>query len=133
MSQRPTPSHQLSTSSVGQMKAFMMLKRLRRIYHPTREAAGKFLFFQCKARGGTLARIERAERVCIATASVDRDLEVEPVELMLEGEYRLGKMKPEDNVKTKYWRDVCFPDRIQLQEEDGGRLRTRHDEPATSC
>lgn len=115
------------------MKALMMLKRLRRIYHPTREPAGKFLFFQCKARGGTLAVMERAESVCITTVSVERDMVVEPVELMLGGGYRLGKMKPENNAKTKFWRDFCFPDRIQLQEEDGGRLRTRHDEPATSC
>ena len=110
-----------------------MLKRLRRIYHPTRVAAGKFLFFQCKARGGTLARIERAERVCITTDSVERDMAVEPVELMLESGYRLGNMEPENDVQSKFWLDVCLLDRIQLQEEDGGRLRKRDDEPPTSC
>jgi hypothetical protein len=66
-SQRPLPSHQLMISSVGQMNALTMLKILRTRNQHIREIHGKFLFFQCRTRGGRLIKIARRESACKAT------------------------------------------------------------------
>ena len=50
--QKISPCHHVSTSSVGQIRALMKLRKLLRMIQKTRLDAGKFLFLMCHTKGG---------------------------------------------------------------------------------
>ena len=53
MSQYPSPAHQVSVLSFGQMMALMMLKTFSRTIQSTIEDAGRLRFLMCHTSAGT--------------------------------------------------------------------------------
>jgi hypothetical protein len=63
ISQRPTPFHMFSRSSVGHIRGLIKLKTLSNVIQNTRRAAAKLRDFRCVIRGGKQSTTENPARV----------------------------------------------------------------------